>query len=292
MRPSLPRSADLAALANVPHKRQPRDARGRLLKGSALAAGKGWKRAIAKAMSTEGLEGDAALVANDARKLFLGALRELPSSGALVRTNAYGHAREAALAGYFDAKANEAGLDTEKGQALIERASHHRQLAMRLSVVVIDVAARMALTEREKPRDWAKEFQAAAAASPQPAPEPEDEKPSQSAEDAPGTTIEPSEPLEPLEPVREGKRVVEAIRSSTESREVGFGNALSQSVPDVEVAPSVSLEERKAIANEARRRLLGLCPHDLNPAACPQCFQVRERERIATERAKIARDRR
>lgn len=284
MRPSLPRSADLAALANVPDKRQPRDARGRLLKGSALAAGKGWKRAIAKAMRTEGLEGDAALVANDARKLFLGALRELPSSGALVRTNAYGHAREAALAGYFDAKANEAGLDTERGHALIERASHHRQLAMRLSVVVIDVAARMALTEREKPRDWAKEFQAAAAASPQPSPEPEPEDPPQSDEDAPGTPIEPSEPLEPVQPP---KRVVEPPRSSGPS----LGNT-SSLTPDSECAPVVSPEDRVAIAQEARRRLLNLCPHDLNPQACPQCWTQNERERMAAEKQKIAKDRR
>ena len=161
-RPTLPRASDLQPVGTAPDPSEGRNTTGRFAKGNQLSRGSGTKHVVTKALSVAGLQADVALVVADCRKLFSGALRELPSSGSIVRSNAYGYAREASLAGYYDTKANEAGLDTERGMMLADRATHHRQRAERLGVTTVDLATRLAATQRlPRPIDVETRFAAA-----------------------------------------------------------------------------------------------------------------------------------
>jgi hypothetical protein len=143
-RPTMTRSRDLRPVKSVPDPSDGRAPAGRFGMGNRISVDSGAKHILAKAMSGDGLDADAALVARDTRKLFMAVLRELPSKGAIVRSNAYGFARETALSAYYDAKANQAGLDSERGMTLATRASYHRQRGERLSVTLLDESATLA----------------------------------------------------------------------------------------------------------------------------------------------------
>ncbi|MDP9034826.1 MAG: hypothetical protein M3O50_08455 [Myxococcota bacterium] len=88
----------------------------------------------------------------DAAVVYMAILRDAPISGPLMRLNAAGVAREFAVASYLDAKATEAGLLTELGATLAERASFHRQRAERLSVTT------HALSQRARGKRRGKSF--------------------------------------------------------------------------------------------------------------------------------------
>lgn len=143
MRPGLTRSSDLQpdAPGTGPERPEDRDEQGRAAVGNQLARGRGWKAAIRKHVAGgQATTEEAARIERDAWTVYLAILRDLASTGPLVRVNAAGVAREFAVAGFFDAKALEEGLMTEKGAELAHRASMHRQRAERLSVTVKDLA--------------------------------------------------------------------------------------------------------------------------------------------------------
>jgi hypothetical protein len=189
----MPRSGRLTALGTVADPSDGRGAAGRFGKGNSVAVDRGAKHVLSKAMATDGLQGDAAIVARDTRKLLMATLRELPSKAAVVRTAAYGHAREAALAAYYDAKANEAGLDSDRGMKLTDKAAQHRKLASSLSVVAIDQAAVMAEVEDKQRRaDEAEAFTRQYRQGAQDEPdEPDDEQDDDEPADASTVNVEP-----------------------------------------------------------------------------------------------------
>jgi hypothetical protein len=134
------RSKELKPARTVDDRHRNHDANGRATKGNALARGRSMKNVFTRATSPDGLEGDALIVQGDVRKLYLGTLKELSSTGALVRQNVYSFATESAWGAYYDRKALQAGLDTDRGLLLAQRASFHRMRAERLSVTVLDEA--------------------------------------------------------------------------------------------------------------------------------------------------------
>ena len=143
-RPRLPRARDLRAVETVKDPSDGRGSSGRFGKGNQAARASGAKNVVTKATSDEGLAPDEAMVARDTRKLFHATLRELPSAGTIVRTNAYSFARESSLAALYDAAANRAGLLTPEGMKLADRATVHRRVAERLSVTLLDEATALA----------------------------------------------------------------------------------------------------------------------------------------------------
>jgi hypothetical protein len=84
------------------------------------------------------------VVARDARRVFAHLMRSMPSDAPPVRVLAVVHARHAALNAYFTAKAEEAGLDTDRGLKLLEVADRQSQRAERVLVTCLDVATKMA----------------------------------------------------------------------------------------------------------------------------------------------------
>ena len=85
-------------------------------------------------------DGEAGIVAGDAKRIMVHVLRSLPSDAAPVRVLAGIHARHVALNAYFTAKAEAAGLDTEQGLALLTVASRESQRAERTLVTLHDLA--------------------------------------------------------------------------------------------------------------------------------------------------------
>jgi hypothetical protein len=155
-RPTLPRSGDLPV---VQSDRNPADGRGpggRFAPGNRLSVGAGDKAAVRKLLGRRAAEGDVAVVARDAVRLFNGAVRDLPSDAPTVRTLASLYARHAAVTAYFNVKADEAGLETEAGQAMLETALRHGQRVERLAVTMLDVATRLAKRrpEDDRPGPW------------------------------------------------------------------------------------------------------------------------------------------
>jgi hypothetical protein len=151
-RPTLPRAGALRVSETVRDPSEGRDADGRATAGNRLAVGAGQKHATKKLLGSGATEGDAALVARDGLRLFYGALRELPSDGAVVRTLAGLYGRHAACSAYFSAKADEAGLGTPDGVAWADAALRHGQRAERLSVTMLDVATALAAAAASRPR--------------------------------------------------------------------------------------------------------------------------------------------
>jgi hypothetical protein len=139
-----------------------RNADGTASPGNQLALGRGWKSTIrktvdgaAKALGVEGAgDADMRRIADEAAVVYRAILGALPLTGPLVRINAAGVAREFATAGFLDAKASEAGLLTEIGERLAQRASYHRARAERLSVTTHALAARAGGRKKRRQAPW------------------------------------------------------------------------------------------------------------------------------------------
>jgi hypothetical protein len=97
-----------------------------------------------------GHEGEALILAKDTRRVLGQLLQSLPSSAPPVRVLATISARHTVMNGYFVAKAEAAGLDTERGQALLAIASRESQRAERTLISAMDVARVCAEQERRK----------------------------------------------------------------------------------------------------------------------------------------------
>ncbi len=145
-RPTLPRAKDLARLdaATVGEPSEWRGEAGRFAPGNQIAVGRGWKHAISRALGRDAAEGDAWQIAADAWRVYLAILRELPHNGAAVRLNAARAARAFAVAGFYDARADAAGLDTDRGMLLADKAAAHWARAERHTVTAIDLATKLA----------------------------------------------------------------------------------------------------------------------------------------------------
>jgi hypothetical protein len=130
--------------------RVPSDGRGsdgRFAVGNALATGRAWKSTIRRLLGKGATSEDASAIASEAFKLYLAALREMPSDGPSVRSLVALQARHVALSAYYADRAVALGLDTEEGRAADEHAMKHGQRAERLTVTALDVATRFAATK-------------------------------------------------------------------------------------------------------------------------------------------------
>ena len=117
-----------------------RDHQGRFAPRNRSALGSGLIRATKKLVGTREAKGDARIVARDARRIAAHVLRAFPSDAAPVRVLVALHARHVALNAYFTVKAEEAGLDTERGLELLTVASRESQRAERTLVTAQDMA--------------------------------------------------------------------------------------------------------------------------------------------------------
>lgn len=146
VRVELPRSRDLVHVGTDGQRAHSgRDDRGRAAAGNALAKGRGWKRAITKMLGKDASElaPVAGAIAQDAWRLFLVSLKELPSDGANVRALVARKARHEALEGYYSAQAL-AKLGTPEGDAAEAKATQHGQRATQLTVAAVEVARTLA----------------------------------------------------------------------------------------------------------------------------------------------------
>lgn len=150
MRPSLVRSGDVAAVDTVPERRRNHDAKGHVVAGNDLGRHRGMKMAVRRMLGGKDAPAgsDVAIVAADATRLFLRHLAELPNDGATVRSLVGLCSRHAALAAFYTAKADAAGLESERGIALAELASKHGMRVERLSVTAYDLSVKLAAKVR------------------------------------------------------------------------------------------------------------------------------------------------
>jgi len=146
-RPTLPRASDLQTPEAVRKPSAGRGEAGRFAAGNRIGIGARWKATLKKALGTTG-EGEAGIVAADAQRVMTHVLRALPSDAAPVRVLVGIHARHVALHAYYTAKAEAAGLDTPKGQELLQIADRQSQRAERTLVTAHDVARVHAEAER------------------------------------------------------------------------------------------------------------------------------------------------
>lgn len=139
-RPTLPRASDLTPVESVDKPRQGRTRGGHFAAGNRLGVGARWKNTLKKALGNSTADGELGIVAADAARVALHVLRSLPSDAAPVRVLVNIHARHVALNAYFTAKAEEAGLDSERGRKLLDVADRQSQRAERVLVTAHDLA--------------------------------------------------------------------------------------------------------------------------------------------------------
>jgi hypothetical protein len=149
-RPTLPRSKELGQVGTVGEPNGSRGDAGRFASGNQVAVGRGWKHAIAKSLGRDASDGEATVIAKDAWRVYLAVLREMPHTGALVRTNVARHAREFSVAAFYDAKATEEGLATDRGMLLADKAASHGARAERHAVTALDIATKLSNSRRKR----------------------------------------------------------------------------------------------------------------------------------------------
>lgn len=154
-RPTLPRASDLEAAET---DRKPTDGRGpggRFAAGNRLSLGARFTATIKQSLGSTGSKGDALVVARDARRVFAQVLASLSSDAAPVRALLAVYARHQALHAYYSLAAETAGLDTDRGLALLVVADRQSQRAERVLVTVHDLARIHATTKRDDgPAPW------------------------------------------------------------------------------------------------------------------------------------------
>jgi hypothetical protein len=155
-RPGLPRASDLAPVEAEAKPPQGRTAGGHFAAGNRLGVGARWKATLKKAMGNRAAEGELGIVAADAARVALHVQRSLPSDAAPVRVLVAIHARHVALHAYFTAKAEEAGLETDQGLALLVVADRQSQRAERVLVTCHDLAKVHANAANAGPVDYRK----------------------------------------------------------------------------------------------------------------------------------------
>lgn len=140
-RPALVRSSDLRASGDTASKpTAERDAHGHFAAGNRSAVAARFTATVKKALGSKAAAGEARIVTRDAKRVMSHILRALPSDAAPVRVLVAIHARHVALHGYYTAKAEEAGLDTNRGLELLAVADRQSQRAERVLVTATDIA--------------------------------------------------------------------------------------------------------------------------------------------------------
>lgn len=150
MRPSLPRVSVLGKVPAAPSRSAAeREPDGRFRPGNATARHGGEKAAAKR------LLGDSAdPVAREASKLARGMLRDLPGAGASVRAVIFMAARATAQSSYYAKEAAAAGLVTERGLALADRAASESKRAERLLVTAFSAQKALVSSEPKEPPAW------------------------------------------------------------------------------------------------------------------------------------------
>jgi hypothetical protein len=127
---------------------------GRFAPGHKSAKGRGWKRAIRELAGPNFTDPELKGLAGDAGSLYRARLAELPHVGPTVSAIVAEGARSSVLSARFAARALELGLDTQEGQRALEMSMRLGQRAERTSVSALDLATRLAESERKKPQAW------------------------------------------------------------------------------------------------------------------------------------------
>lgn len=148
-RPALVRASDLKQPETERNPTAGRGEAGRFAPGNRIGMGARWKATLKKTVGSAE-DGEAGIVASDAKRIMVHVLRSLPSDAAPVRVMAGIHARHTALNAYFTAKAEAAGLDTERGLELLNVASRESQRAERTLVTAHDLARVHVETEKNR----------------------------------------------------------------------------------------------------------------------------------------------
>lgn len=252
-RSELPRSRDLPAIESARDRNAFRGEHGRFGAGNGISRGRGWKRATLRLLGRDAAldAPEAARVVEDAYKIFRESLAELPHDGVTVRELVARKARHAALESFWSARAI-AQIGTPEGIEAEERATLHGQRAERLAVTALDIASRL-VAARPAPATW-----------PTWTPPPrddgqrdQDDEHHSPGEDAPGLRdcdADGPEAIEPDPPVPEAPAPSPMVREPMSQAEV-HDALLSR------------------VTQPART---GLCPHQLNPQNCLQCFGQRQ----------------
>jgi hypothetical protein len=150
MRPSLPRSSDLATVAEpVASPTAGRDAQGRFAAANPWAAAAKWRSLIAEGLGRD-LEGQAGELGKRAYRLFRAFLADLPVDCATVRSLVAQRARAATLADAYARRGQELGLDNPLGAAALAEALKWDARAERLTISSIDVANRMLAVAKKR----------------------------------------------------------------------------------------------------------------------------------------------
>jgi hypothetical protein len=95
------------------------------------------------------LRGEVAPLAREAWRVFQALLKELPHTGAQVSCLVAARARSAVLSARFAVRAAELGLDTDAGRSALELSMKLDARAERLAVTSLDIATRLAASERK-----------------------------------------------------------------------------------------------------------------------------------------------
>lgn len=140
LRPGLVRSSDVGPVEAVPNPTAGRGAAGRFAAGNPIGQRARMKHAVKKVLGAKCGDETLDVIVSDGLRLYAAIMRELPSDGATVRQLVALQARHGALAGYYGAKAAEAGLDTPQGLAFDARAMQHGLRVERLACTVLDLA--------------------------------------------------------------------------------------------------------------------------------------------------------
>ncbi|MDP9001758.1 MAG: hypothetical protein M3O46_16795 [Myxococcota bacterium] len=151
-RPTLPRATDLRPTESANKPTVGRDRHGHFAAGNRTGLAARFTHTIRKALGSKAANGEALVVARDARRVFGHVLASLPSDAAPVRALLAVYARHQALHAYYTTLAEAAGLDTERGLELLAVADRQSQRAERVLVTCHDIARLHAEQERAAPQ--------------------------------------------------------------------------------------------------------------------------------------------
>jgi hypothetical protein len=156
-RPALVRASDLVPTETDGKPSDGRAPDGRFSAGNRASVAARFTHTIRKALGTKGATGEALIVARDARRVFGHVLASLPSDAPPVRALLAVYARHQALHAYYSNRAEELGLDSEAGLALLVVADRQSQRAERVLVTCHDLARVHAATKADRlddPTPW------------------------------------------------------------------------------------------------------------------------------------------
>ncbi len=139
MRPSLVRGSDLRPAETDTKPTDQRAVHGHFAVGNRSAVEARFKHTVKRSLGTSG-DGEVGIVASDAKRIYLHVLRSFPSDAPPVRVLVAIHARHAALHAYYTVKAEQAGLTTPEGMALLAVADRQSARAERVLVSAQDMA--------------------------------------------------------------------------------------------------------------------------------------------------------